>query len=51
MSCKVLAALVFSRRHDVPRAVALWKQSLALDPDQADVRNFLARFDHPGGLR
>jgi len=50
-NCKILAALVFSRRHDVARAVALWKQSLALDPSQADVRNFLARFDRPARSR
>jgi tetratricopeptide (TPR) repeat protein len=43
VACKTLAALAFERR-DRARAVALWKQSLALDPDQPDVRAFLRRF-------
>jgi cytochrome c-type biogenesis protein CcmH/NrfG len=44
LACKTLAALAFEERHDRPRAVALWTQSLALDPAQADVRAFLRRF-------
>jgi predicted AlkP superfamily phosphohydrolase/phosphomutase/tetratricopeptide (TPR) repeat protein len=41
LSVKTLAALVFERRNDRSRAVSLWKQSLALDPNQPDVRQFL----------
>ena len=44
LACKTLAALVFSERKDVSRAVSLWRQSLALDPDQPDVQAFLARY-------
>ena len=43
LGCKTLAALVFEVRKDKTRAVALWKQALALDPNQADVREFLRR--------
>ncbi len=46
LGCKTLAALVFGERRDKPRAVALWRQSLALDPEQPDVREFLKRYDH-----
>ena len=44
LSCKTLAALVFELRKDRPRAVALWKQSLALDPAQPDVKSFLRKY-------
>jgi tetratricopeptide (TPR) repeat protein len=44
LACKTLAALMFEERHDRQRALALWTQSLALDPGQADVRAFLLRF-------
>jgi tetratricopeptide (TPR) repeat protein len=47
LACKTLAALVFEVRKDRERAVALWKQSLALDPDQAEVRDFLRRYGPP----
>ena len=43
-ACKALAALVFEKRHDRARAVALWRQSLALKPDQPDVRSFLKKW-------
>ncbi|MGH9365009.1 MAG: tetratricopeptide repeat protein, partial [Thermoanaerobaculia bacterium] len=43
-ACKALAGLLFEKRHDRARAVALWKQSLALKPDQPDVRNFLKNY-------
>jgi predicted AlkP superfamily phosphohydrolase/phosphomutase/Tfp pilus assembly protein PilF len=44
LACKTLAALVFERRKDSARAIALWRQSLALDPKQADVTAFLRRY-------
>ncbi len=44
LACKTLAALVFERRKDSERAVALWRQSLALDPNQPDVKAFLRRY-------
>jgi predicted AlkP superfamily phosphohydrolase/phosphomutase/tetratricopeptide (TPR) repeat protein len=44
LACKTLAALVFEIRHDQRRAVALWRQSLALDPSQTDVQAFLRRY-------
>jgi tetratricopeptide (TPR) repeat protein len=44
LACKTLAALVFERRKDRARAVALWRQSLALDPNQPDVKAFLRRY-------
>jgi tetratricopeptide (TPR) repeat protein len=44
LACKSLAALVFEEQKDRPRAVALWKQSLALDPGQRDVQLFLDRY-------
>ncbi len=44
LACKTLAALYFEVRHDSARAVALWEQSLELDPGQADVRNFLKQY-------
>jgi predicted AlkP superfamily phosphohydrolase/phosphomutase/tetratricopeptide (TPR) repeat protein len=44
LACKTLAALVFERRKDPARAVALWRQSLALDPNQPDVTAFLRRY-------
>jgi tetratricopeptide (TPR) repeat protein len=44
LACKTLAALVFERRKDAGRAVALWRQSLALDPNQPDVTVFLRRY-------
>jgi predicted AlkP superfamily phosphohydrolase/phosphomutase/tetratricopeptide (TPR) repeat protein len=43
LACKTLAALLLGERKDKAGAVALWKQSLALDPDQPDVREFLRR--------
>jgi cytochrome c-type biogenesis protein CcmH/NrfG len=43
LTCKTLAALVFEK-NDPRRAVELWKQSLALDPSQRDVREFLRRY-------
>jgi predicted AlkP superfamily phosphohydrolase/phosphomutase/tetratricopeptide (TPR) repeat protein len=41
LACKTLAALLLGERKDKAAATALWKQSLALDPDQPDVREFL----------
>jgi len=41
LACKTLAALLLGERKDKAGAVALWKQSLALDPDQPDVQQFL----------
>jgi tetratricopeptide (TPR) repeat protein len=46
LACKTLAALVFERRKDTARAVALWRQSLALDPNQPEVAAFLRRYAH-----
>ena len=43
LACKTLAALLLGERKDKAGAVALWKQSLDLDPDQPDVREFLRR--------
>jgi len=42
LACKTLA-LLLAGAGDRARAIALWKQSLALDPSQQDVRAFLAR--------
>lgn len=42
LTCKTLGVLLFEK-HDRARAVALWKQSLALDPAQPDVRLLLKR--------
>lgn len=44
LGCKTLAALLFERRRDRIRAVALWHDSLRLDPNQPDVRQFLRRY-------
>lgn len=44
LGCKTLAALLFERRRDRARAVGLWHDSLRLDPNQPDVREFLRRF-------
>jgi tetratricopeptide (TPR) repeat protein/predicted AlkP superfamily phosphohydrolase/phosphomutase len=44
LACKTLAALLFEERKDRDRAVALWKQSLDLEPGQADVEDFLKRY-------
>lgn len=44
LACKTLAALAFTRLHDRARAVALWKQALALDPNQTDVQQLLERY-------
>lgn len=44
LACKTLAALLFERRKDSARAVTLWRQSLALDPNQPEVRAFLRRY-------
>lgn len=44
LACKTLAALVLDQGHDRGRAVALWRQSLRLDPEQPDVRRFLRRY-------
>ena len=46
-ACKTLAVLVYYRKHDPAHAVALWKQSLALDPNQPDVREALERARPP----
>jgi tetratricopeptide (TPR) repeat protein/predicted AlkP superfamily phosphohydrolase/phosphomutase len=43
LACKSLAVLQYYRRRDAPRAIALWKQSLTLDPNQLDVRDLLHR--------
>ena len=43
LACNTLAALVVSSGGDPARAAALWRQSLALDPDQPDIRRFLER--------
>jgi tetratricopeptide (TPR) repeat protein len=45
LTCKTLAVLLYAN-HDRVRAVALWKQSLALDPGQRDVRLLLKRYSH-----
>jgi tetratricopeptide (TPR) repeat protein len=47
LACKTLAALVFEEQKDPVRAVALWKQSLLLDPGQRDVEAFLERYRRP----
>jgi tetratricopeptide (TPR) repeat protein len=44
LACKTLAALIFERRKDAARAIALWRQSLALDPNQPEVTAFLRRY-------
>lgn len=44
LACKTLAALVFERRKDTARAIELWRQSLALDPNQPEVAAFLRRY-------
>jgi tetratricopeptide (TPR) repeat protein len=44
LACKTLAALVFEEQKDPVRAVALWRQSLVLDPGQKDVEAFLERY-------
>lgn len=41
LACNTLAALLVASGGDRDRATALWRQSLALDPDQPDVRRFL----------
>ena len=43
LACKTLAALLLGEHQDRTAAVALWKQSLALDPNQPDVQEFLRR--------
>ena len=43
LACKTLALLLYEQ-HDRPRAIALWRQSLSIDPSQADVRAFLDRY-------
>ena len=43
LACKSLGILVYFRRRDPIRAGALWRQSLALDPEQPDVRDLLRR--------
>ena len=48
LACKTLALLLASRRGERDRAVALWRQSLELDPAQPDVRAFLQRFGDRG---
>ena len=48
LGCKTLAALLFEERHDRARALALWRQSLDLDPAQDDVRSFLNRYAGKG---
>jgi tetratricopeptide (TPR) repeat protein len=49
LGCKTLAALLFERRGDRRRAVRLWRQSLALDPQQPDVEAFLRRYGSAKG--
>lgn len=44
LACKTLAALVYEVRKDPRRAADLWKQSLELDPNQPEVREFLRRY-------
>ncbi len=44
LACKTLATLLWTLGRDRPRAVALWKQSLSLDPAQNDVRQMLQRY-------
>ena len=41
LACNTLAALVVSNGGDRARAAALWRQSLALDPNQPQIRQFL----------
>jgi predicted AlkP superfamily phosphohydrolase/phosphomutase/tetratricopeptide (TPR) repeat protein len=45
LACKTLAALVLDQKKDRARAVALWRQSLALAPEQSDVQGFLRTYD------
>jgi hypothetical protein len=35
---------MFEVRHDRSAALRLWEQSLALDPNQADVKGFLSQY-------
>jgi tetratricopeptide (TPR) repeat protein/predicted AlkP superfamily phosphohydrolase/phosphomutase len=49
LACKTLAALLFEEKKDRERAVALWRQSLDLEPGQADVQDFLRRYESPAG--
>ena len=44
LACKSLGILEYFRRRDPGRAMILWKQSLALDPNQPDVQDLLRRF-------
>ncbi len=44
LALNTLAALYLEHRHDRATAVALWRRSLALAPDQADVRRFVASY-------
>lgn len=48
LACKTLAALYFEVRKDRTRALKLWNESLALDPDQPEVREFVRRYGPPG---
>jgi tetratricopeptide (TPR) repeat protein len=48
LACKSLAVLHYFHRRDAARAIALWKQSLTLDPNQADVRDLLRGWADPG---
>jgi tetratricopeptide (TPR) repeat protein len=43
LTCNTLALLFYEVRRDRDRAVALWKQSLELQPGQRDVEAFLKR--------
>jgi len=44
LGSKTLAALLFERRGDRARALRLWRQSIALDPNQPDVQRFLKQY-------
>lgn len=48
LACKTLAALYFEVRKDSKRATVLWKQSLELEPNQPEVREFLRRYGTAG---
>ena len=43
LTCNILALLLYEVRHDHDRAVALWKQSLEMQPGQKDVEALLKR--------
>lgn len=44
LACKTLAALLVGKKGSRDRALSLWKESLEIDPNQSDVRDFLRQF-------